>query len=98
MATFHLSPLADADLDEIWQFISMDSDEMADRFIAELLQKFELLAAHPFAGVKSVELGADSRKFPHKSYLIFYFPTEYGAEIFRILHAARDIQEMFTDQ
>jgi toxin ParE1/3/4 len=35
------------------------------------------------------------RSFPVGNYVIFYFPADDGIEVIRILHGARDIQQLF---
>lgn len=37
------------------------------------------------------------RSYPYKNYVIFYLPIENGVEVFRVLHAARNVEEVFTD-
>lgn len=98
MAIFRLSPLADADLNEIWDFISVDSDETADKFIVVLTEKFELLANHPLIGRTRNDFKANLRSFPYGSYNIYYFPTDFGVLIYRVLHAARDITAILTEE
>jgi toxin ParE1/3/4 len=98
MARFRVSPLADADLDDIWYFIAADSEDQADKFIAILTEKFALLANHPFIGRDRSDMRDGIRSFPHKRYVIFYFPTNYGIEVHRVLHGARDIPASFSDE
>lgn len=86
------------DIDDIWSYIAADNIEAADRFIDSFEPVYHILADHPNIGRLWPELKAGLRSFPHKSYSIYYFPTDDGALIFRDLHAARDIQEIFGDQ
>jgi toxin ParE1/3/4 len=37
------------------------------------------------------------RSFPVGSYVIFYRPIEEGIEVIRVLHSARDIEDIFAD-
>jgi len=98
MGTFRLSSHADRDLDEIWEFIAADSGEMADRFIRLLVGRFELLSDRSMIGRPRDDLRFNLRSFPYRSYNIFYFRTAYGVEIYRVLHAARDIETVFTGE
>jgi toxin ParE1/3/4 len=61
------------------------------------MQKFKLLAENPKLGRTHDEFVHNLRTFPHKDYVIFYFPIENGVEIYRILHGARDIDSLFDD-
>ncbi|MGB7264883.1 MAG: type II toxin-antitoxin system RelE/ParE family toxin [Terracidiphilus sp.] len=47
MSKYVLSSGADADLDQIWEYIARDSPDAADRWIEELFNAFELLARSP---------------------------------------------------
>lgn len=95
MKKYRLSPLADFDLDEIWEFIARNDREMAANFILELMQEFTVLAREPQLGRSREDLSANVRLFPYRKYLIFYRPTQYGIEIYRVLHSARDVESEF---
>jgi len=45
-----LSPDADQDLTDIWDYIAADSIDAADRWIEKLFDAFESLAQHPSLG------------------------------------------------
>jgi histidinol-phosphate/aromatic aminotransferase/cobyric acid decarboxylase-like protein len=47
--TGHLSRLAEADLDEMWLRLAVDSLEQADRLVARLQHACQMLAANPAA-------------------------------------------------
>jgi plasmid stabilization system protein ParE len=46
-----VSPLAQADIDEIWDHVARDSLVNPDRFVDRIEQRFGLLAASPGLGV-----------------------------------------------
>jgi toxin ParE1/3/4 len=92
-----LSPFAKSDLNEIWLYISDNSQEFADKTIDEILQRCRLLAKNPKLGRTRHDLIVDLRLFSYKRYNIFYFPTEEGVEIYRVLHSSRDIIQIFDD-
>jgi toxin ParE1/3/4 len=50
------SPLAQADIDQIWDYIARDSLLNADRFVDRIEQRFRLLAANPRLGVAREDL------------------------------------------
>lgn len=95
MKKYRLSPLADFDLDEIWEFIARNDREMAANFISELMREFTLLARQPQLGRGREDLSANLRLFPYRRYLIFYIPIDGGIEIVRVLHGARDVETEF---
>lgn len=97
MAEINKSFQADRDLNDIWDFIA-DADQMqADKFIDLLLEKCELLAKFPEMGRTRHEFIINLRSFPVKNYIVFYLPVESDIEILRVLHASRDIAEVFDE-
>lgn len=86
------------DIDEIWAFIADDDINEADKFIDSFEPIYDILAKNPHAGKARPEIMQGLRSFPHRTCVIFYFPTDDGVLIYRVLHSARDIQEIFADQ
>ncbi len=95
MADILFSKFAGDDLKQIWLHISEQNQNAADKFLDELYKKFLLLAENPKIGRSHDEFIVHLRSFPHKKYVIFYFLTENGIEIYRVLHGARDIEDLF---
>lgn len=95
MAKIIVAPSAENDLEEIWDYFSDKSVDSAKRLIKELGQKFDLLSENPAIGRNHDEYIVSLRSFPHKKYVIFYFPIENGVEIYRVLHGARNIEDLF---
>ncbi len=91
-----LSELAVFDLDEIWLFISRDSAYYADKTIDDLIERISMLGLNPKAGTAKGELLLGLRLFPYNDYNIFYFPTDTGVEISRVLHSSRDSVQIFN--
>ncbi len=92
-----LSEFARRDLDEIWTYLNKDNSQYADSLIKDFLQKFRMLADHPNLGKLHAEVLINLRSFPFRKYVIFYLPTEYGIEIFRVLHSSRNIEGIFDE-
>ncbi len=67
-----VSPLAQADVDEIWDYITRDSIPNADRFVDRIEQRFDFLADNPGVGVARDDLRPGLRRFAHARYLISY--------------------------
>jgi toxin ParE1/3/4 len=97
MAKFTIAPAAESDLDEIWQYIAENNETAAEKFIRELARKFELLASNKEIGTRQDDFMIEMRMFPFKSYHIYYFATDEGVEIYRILHGRRDIEGLFEE-
>ena len=95
---------AKRDIIEQSEYIANNDHEIADKFldaveqtIAVLIEMPEAGSAQSFANLKLAEL----RTFPvkgFKKYLIFYLPNNDTIEIVRLLHSARDIGELFSEE
>lgn len=97
MAEVKIAHLAEADLEEIWDYIATNNVESAKRLIIDLTQKFRLLAENPQIGRTHDQFVLNLRSFAYKKYIIFYFPMENGVEIYRVIHGARNIEDLFED-
>lgn len=84
-------PLALVDLAEIWAFIGDESEANADRFLARLEVKLQLLATQPSMGRERPELMAGMRSFPFARYVVFFMAQPDGIDVVRVLHSGRDI-------
>jgi toxin ParE1/3/4 len=85
-----VSPLAQTDIDEIWDNIARDSIAQANRWVDEIDQRFELLADNRRLGVARGDLRPGLRRFRYARYLIYYRLVRGGIEVIRVVHGARD--------
>jgi toxin ParE1/3/4 len=85
------------DLDEIFDHLAEFDIDAGNKLIGELMKKFRLLGENPKIGVLKDGLIIGLRLFPHKNYNIFYFQTEFGVEIYRVLHSSRDNVQVIDD-
>jgi len=90
-----LSSLAKSDLGEIWLFIAEDNVSVADRFIDELFSKFLILIEQPILGRDRQDVREGVRSLVCGKLVIFYKLTEGVVDIVRVLHGARDIENIF---
>ena len=91
------SPEADFDLDSIWHFVASESgsNEIADRLVDSLTERFLLLANYPNIGRRRDEdLRPGLRSFPVGQYIIIYRIRDEDVLILRVLRASRDIQAL----
>ncbi len=95
MSRYRLSVQSRSDLDDIWLYIASDNVTAADRFIDDLVGKFQALTTQPGIGRTRDELGESLRSFPVGNYAIFYRPMQNGIEIVRVLSGFRDIPHFF---
>lgn len=94
MAQSELSPEAQSDLIEIWSYIAQYNEEAADNLIDKIYQKSQVLADSPYIGVARPELAPELRSFVVEKYVLFYQPISDGVKIVRVLHGARDIEQL----
>jgi toxin ParE1/3/4 len=95
VSQLRVSPRASSDLIEIWSYIADDSVANADAFIDKLYQAMQSLARQPGSGRRREELAPGIQSFPFGRYIIFYRAVAGAIEIVRVLHGARDIENIF---
>lgn len=95
MADILFTEFAEDDLKKIWHDLAEINPASAAKLLNEFYQKFLLISDNSKMGRSYDEFIVNLRSFPHKKYIIFYFPTERGIEVFRVLHGARDIEDLF---
>ena len=95
MEKYELTTKAVSDLFEIWNFISQDNPEAADRVEEAIFRACDLLANSPLAGrVRKDLTSARVRVWvvqPYSKYLIVYDAEKKPPQIIRILHGARNL-------
>lgn len=89
-----LSPLAQDDLDGIWDHIALDSPVMAEKYLRKLHKKFQNIADQPMMGRGRPELMPNLRSFPIDGYVVFCRPEGDGITLIRVLHAAGDLDQI----
>jgi antitoxin ParD1/3/4/toxin ParE1/3/4 len=95
MSTFLLSPRAQSDLDEIWNYIAADSLDAADRWRGELEKAMHRLAEMPNLGHTRKDLTHKPVLFwPVGRYLIIYRGDRQPIEVARVLSAYRDLPKL----
>lgn len=99
MTVVYFSPAAEADLEEIGDYIFVESPAAAARLISQITERCDRLAEQPLIGVKRPELAANLRSIVVYPYIVYYNATADRSEvrIERILHGARDQRSAFTD-
>jgi toxin ParE1/3/4 len=95
MSRLRLSDHAKTDLGDAWLHIALDNSEAADRTLAALLERMDLLAQSPGLGRRRDELRPGLHSFPVGAYVIFYRKARRGIEIVRVLSGSRDLPSLF---
>lgn len=92
--SFRLTPQAEADLIAITDYIAADNPTAARRLLDRFHECFGLLAMFPQLGVSREEVRPGLRLHPLGNYLILYRQIDTGAEIVRVVHGARQWQDL----
>jgi toxin ParE1/3/4 len=92
---FRLSRQAEQDLEDIWIYLTQQDELLADKQIAQILDRFPMLSEFPNMGKQRDDLLTGLKSFPVKPYIIFYNKIVDGIEIVRVLHQSRDINSQF---
>jgi len=90
-----ITELAESDISKMWLYIARDSPEAADRFIDKLRVQCDRLASSPSLGRPRPDFAPGLCSYRVGNYFIFYFPSDAGIEVARVLHSARDLPRLF---
>ena len=93
-------PQATTELHDQAEYISLDNEDMASRFLAAAETTFRDLVAMPTIGRRSQFRNARLRELRSwriggfENWLIFYRVTQDAVEVVRLLHGARDLESL----
>jgi toxin ParE1/3/4 len=90
---FVLSPRAQADLDEIWDYtVDRWGLDQAETYTRQLWKDIAIVANRPSLGRECNEVRQDYRMYPSGSHVLFYRQTPDGIDVVRILHERMDYE------
>ncbi len=93
MSRIVLSPRAQSDLDEIWNYTAARwNDDQGERYIRDIWQAVEAVAGDPRKGRVCDEIRLGYRKHPVGSHVIFYRVSKDAIVVIRILHQRMDFE------
>lgn len=97
MSRYTLTVSAEADIDEILQFVaSRDGANRALHVYEKFADAFEVLAGSPSIGTRKAHLTDDDvRWWPVFDFLIVYDAERSPIDILRVVHGARDLPRLF---
>ena len=91
MTRYRLSPAAECDLQEIFDYTAQQWGlQQALRYLEKLEAACDVLAASPAAGIDSQEVRAGYRRHGVGRHVIYFQRTDYGVAVIRILHGRMD--------
>ena len=91
---FRLLPAAEADIEAIALYIAEDNPRAAQRWVDGIEEHCARLGDMPGMGVARADVRPDLRMLPVSNYLILYRQVGNDAEIVRVLHSARQWQNL----
>lgn len=98
-----IRPMAQTDLDDTAEYLVRENPAAAIRFLAATEETFKQLLATPGLGRVRAYLNPklkDLRSWRIRGFekwLAFYRPTDGGIEVVRILHGARDLGPLLSE-
>lgn len=94
MSRYLLSPAAQADLGQIWDYTNDRWDaNQADTYLRDLQRAIELAAASPRIGTACEEIRPGYRKLAAGAHVLFYRVTPDGViDVVRVLHQRMDVE------
>lgn len=91
---YALTPSAEYDLEQIWNYIAAHNIQAADALEDEFFEAFELLGEFPRLGHVRPDWTQEPVRFmPVRHYLVVY-RLDNPVEVLRVLHGARSIPEV----
>jgi toxin ParE1/3/4 len=96
MRRLKITEPASLDLEEIHDYIAADHPAAAARWLEKLREQCRRLAEVPGMGRIREDLAPGLRSFPSGSYLIIYQEIEGGIEVVRVIHGARQLDDLFS--
>lgn len=91
---FVLTPRAEQDIGDVWDYMASDSIAAADRVLAALEKAICRLAKTPGIGHVREDLAGRRHRFLVYSYLIVYRLETKPLQVIRVLQASRDVQSL----
>ena len=85
---------AETDVLEIWCYMAQDNIDAADRVIAEFDARLKTIAQMPHSAESVDWIAEGVRRSTVGAYTIYYRPIEDGIEVIRVLHGARQPEDL----
>jgi len=84
---YRLTPAAQRDLSEIWDYTEQEwGSRQAETYLEDIRDAVERVATIPDRGRSCDEIRSGYWVYPSGKHLIFYIPGDNGIDIIRILH------------
>jgi plasmid stabilization system protein ParE len=102
MSAYALTPLAKADLFEVWSFIAEDSVDAANRVEQAIYDACQFVAEGPLRGHTRTDLTGRTLRFwtleRYPNYTIVYRPETAPLEVVAVLHGKRNLERILKQR
>ena len=87
------SDVAEADLDDLYDYIARDVPYYAEQFVSRLIDAVDVLEVHPRLGrqVPEADTREDVRELIFQGYRIIYLVEIEKISILTVIHGSRDL-------
>lgn len=101
MSAYVLTPLAEADIFDIWSYIAEGSEEAADK-VEAIFDACAFVAQAPMRGRRRPEFTTRPLRFwtltRYPNYTIVYRPETMPLQIIAVVHGKRNIRRFLQDR
>ena len=98
MSHYSFSNQAINDLNEICNYLAKDNPKAASLLFDEIRKKCKLVANFPNMGKLYDKLMSNLRGFIVNDYIVFYYPSDEGIYVLRVVSGYRDLESLFSDE
>jgi plasmid stabilization system protein ParE len=102
MSVYALTPLAKADIFNIWSYIANDSEAAADRVEQAIYDACAFVAEAPMRGHSRTDLTTRRLRFwtliRYPNYTVVYRPETAPLQVVAILHGKRNIRRILKQR
>ncbi len=102
MSGYALTPLAKADIFEIWCYIADDSEDAADRVEQAIYDACAIISEAPTRGHSRPDLTTRSLRFwtltRYPNYTVVYQPGTAPLQVVAVLHGKRNIRRILKQR
>jgi antitoxin ParD1/3/4 len=102
MSLFALTPLAKADIFNIWSFIAQDNEDAAGRVELEIYNTCAFLAEAPLRGHCRPDLTSRPVRFwtltRYPNYIVVYLPQTAPLQVIAVLHGKRNVPRILKQR
>ncbi len=102
MSVYVLTPLAKADIFDIWTYIADHNQDAADRVEKAIFDACAFLAEAPMRGHSRPDLTARPLRFwtlsRYPNYVIVYRPEKAPLQVIAVMHGKRNIQRILKQR